>query len=116
MGRIRTIKPDTFKDEDLAEQPFDVRLLFIGLWTQADVAGRMEDRPKRLKVEIFPYDNVDIDELLNKLSQAGFILRYSIDEKKYIQVVNFTKHQRINGKEAQSPSVFPAPILIPSRG
>jgi hypothetical protein len=116
MGRIRTIKPETFKDDELAELPFEARLMFIGLWTQADVAGRLEDRPKRLKIELFPYDKVDVDELLNKLSQAGFIYRYSIDEKNYIQVVNFTKHQRINGKESQTPSMLPAPIIVKHSG
>jgi hypothetical protein len=117
MGRIRTIKPDTFKDDDLAEQSFECRLLFIGLWTQADVAGRLEDRPKRLKVELFPYDeDLDVNAMLEKLHEAGFIIRYSMDEKKYIQVVNFTKHQRINGKEAQVPSQIPPPIIVKHRG
>ena len=28
----------------------------MGLWTQADREGRLEDRPMRLKASLFPYD------------------------------------------------------------
>lgn len=107
MPRIRTIKPDFFKNEILAELPFTCRLLFIGLWTQADKEGRMEDRPKRLKAELFPYDNLNIDDLLSRLQSAGFIIRYEVSELKVIQIINFTKHQRITGSEADSDSLLP---------
>lgn len=59
MARIRYLKPDFFKDEDLAEHPFWIRLLFQGLWNIADREGRLEDRIKRINVDVFPYDNVD---------------------------------------------------------
>jgi len=49
MARIRSLKPDFFKDEDLAVLPFEARLLFEGLWCYADKEGRLEDRPKYLK-------------------------------------------------------------------
>ncbi len=66
MARIRTIKPQFFLNEELAELPAMVRLLFIGLWTQADREGRLLDRPKRLKAEIFPYDNFDVEKGLHQ--------------------------------------------------
>ena len=81
MARIRTIKPEFFCHEQLAELSPIHRLLFIGLWTQADREGRLEDRPKRLKVVLLPYDDCDVDQLLTELGGAGFILRYEIDEK-----------------------------------
>lgn len=109
VARIRTIKPDFFKHEDLAELPSMVRLLFIGLWTQADRAGRLEDRPKRLKVEIFPYEDYNIEEGLELLATHGFIVRYKTDDKKLplIQISSFTKHQQPNTKEKES--TLPAP-------
>jgi hypothetical protein len=75
MARIRTIKPEFFDDEHLCELPFDHRLCFIGLWLQADKAGRMEDRPKRLKARIFPFDDVNIEAMLVALAREGFIVR-----------------------------------------
>jgi|SRR5882757_595583 len=109
MARIRSIKPSFFLNEDLADLSAIVRLLFIGLWTQADKEGRLLDRPKRLKAEIFPYSNVNLDVELSRLQSAGFIERYEVGELKVIQIKNFTVHQRITGSEAQSESVLPAP-------
>lgn len=119
MPRIRTIKPDFFLHEGLAELPAMSRLLFIGLWTQADREGRLEDRPKRIKASIFPYDSCDIEKLLNELVKGGFIIRYKANANRsvedidsraagqtnslaIIQIVNFTKHQVINVKEQES--------------
>lgn len=105
--RIRTIKPDFFLDEELSELEPLARIAFQGLWCAADRRGRLEDRPKRLKVEILPYDNCDFDALLSALHNAGFIIRYEAEGKRIIQVVNFEKHQRITGKEAEAESHFP---------
>lgn len=107
MARIRTIKPGFFKNEDLAELPFPARLLFIGLWTQSDKEGRLEDRPKRLKVELFPYDSLDVNNLLERLQSAGFISRYEVGDLKVIQIKKFKDHQRITGSEADSESLLP---------
>ena len=102
MARARNIKPGFFKNADLVETSFETRLLFVGLWTLADREGRLQDRPKQIKMELFPADNVDVDSCLNDLSQFGFITRYVADGKRVIQIVNFSKHQTPHGKEADS--------------
>jgi hypothetical protein len=107
MARIRTIKPSFYKNEQLADLPMSARILFTGLWCLSDRDGRLEDRPKRIKAEIFPYDTVSVDELLERLQSAGFITRYEVGDLKVIQIINFLKHQRITGKEAETPSELP---------
>ena len=102
MARARNIKPGFFTNDGLVELPFEVRLLFIGLWTLADREGRLEDRPKRIRAQIFPYDNVDVDKALNELQSAGFLVRYEADGMRCVQVVNFVKHQMPHHKEAAS--------------
>ena len=92
MARARNIKPGFFRNADLVELPMEARLLFIGLWTLADREGRLEDRPKQIKMEIFPADSVDCDVLLVQLASTGMVARYEVDGKRYLQVVNFTKH------------------------
>lgn len=67
MARARNIKPGFFANEDLAECDPLARLLFAGLWCLADREGRLEDRPKRIRAELLPYDSCDADELLNQL-------------------------------------------------
>lgn len=100
--RARTLKPGFFKNEQLAELPMAARLLFAGLWCLADRAGRLEDRPRRIKAELFPYDDLDIEPLLQALADHGFIVRYAVDGARYIQVTNFTKHQSPHPREAAS--------------
>jgi len=107
MPRARNIKPSFFTNENLVELPLEDRLLFIGLWTMADRSGRMEDRPKRIKITLFPADNIDVDESLQRLQEAGFLERYQIDGRKYIQIWKFEKHQNPHKNEAHSS--IPAP-------
>lgn len=109
MARSRNIKPGFFANEDLAECDPLARILFAGLWCLADRAGRLEDRPKRIRAEILPYDTVDADALLNQLQRRGFIVRYEHDGSRYIQVLNFGKHQNPHVKEAKS--TIPAPCI-----
>jgi hypothetical protein len=107
MSRARNIKPGFFKNDLLAECNPLARILFTGLWCEADREGRLEDRPKRLKVECLPYDDCDVDELLNELVDREFITRYEVDGKKYIAVNEFLKHQNPHAREV--PSSIPAP-------
>lgn len=107
MSRARNIKPGFFKNDLLAECSPLARILFAGLWCEADREGRMEDRPKRLKADILPYDDCDLDELLNDLASRGFIVRYVVDGIGYIAIPEFKKHQNPHVKEAASS--IPAP-------
>lgn len=107
MARARGIKPGFFHDADVVDLPMEARLLFIGLWTVADRAGRLEDKPKQIKMDVFPADNVDVDELLDKIAATGMLKRYQVDGKRYLQVVSFTKHQ--NPHRDEKPSTIPEP-------
>ena len=102
MARTRLLKPDFFTDEDLADLPFEARLLFAGLWTLADREGRLEDRPKRIKAQLFPYDDIKIDVLLSRLASAAFIVRYVVDDVGVIEIRTFVKHQHPHHKEPAS--------------
>ena len=105
MARARNIKPGFFRNADLVELPYEVRLLFIGLWTVADRRGRLEDRPKQIKMELFPADDINVNEALNSLASIGLIHRYEAAGVKCIEVVNFEKHQ--NPHKAEQESTLP---------
>lgn len=102
MARARNIKPGFFRNADLVELSMEARLLFVGLWTLADREGRLEDRPKQIKMEIFPADNVDCDALISAIAETGMLVRYDVDGKRYLQVVNFSKHQNPHRDEKAS--------------
>jgi len=106
MGRIRTVKPDLFKHEELAEAEFatglPLRLAFIGLFTQADREGRFLWRPRALKTDILPYDQTDFGVVLDALATWGFVTRYSVDGREIGCIPSFLRHQVINHREAAS--------------
>lgn len=104
--RARNIKPGFFKNEELVNLKPIARLLFIGLWCLADREGRLEDRPKRIQGELFPYERVDVDSLLADLDEHGFIVRYEAEGRQYIQVKKFKLHQ--NPHPNEKPSEIPA--------
>lgn len=107
MARARNIKPGFFKNEDLAECSPWARLCFAGLWTLADREGRLEDRGKRIKGELFAFDTIDVEPLLTELATYGFITRYAAEGRVLIQINEFAKHQHPHHKEPESE--FPAP-------
>lgn len=110
MPRRRFLSPEFFKDEDLACLPFEARLLFQGLWCYADREGRLEDRPKYLKAELFPYDRVDVEKLLCLLANPNipdrpakvFIRRYHTDSRQLIDIPEFPQHQSPHKHEPDS--------------
>lgn len=101
--RARNIKPSLFKNEVLGVADPLLTILFEGLWCEADRDGRLEDRPLRLKAEIFPYRNdTDIEAMLNWLNEREFIRRYEVRGIKVIQVSKFSDHQRPHNNEVES--------------
>lgn len=113
MARTRNIKPQYFINEDLGTLEPLARLLFIGLWTLADRAGRLEDRPLKIKAELLPYDSCDVDKFLIELCNKNLLIRYEVDKKRYIQITNFEKHQNCHPKEPQSELPEPkSPVKI----
>ena len=100
--RSRNIKPGFYLNERLSEcQPL-ARILFTGLWCCADREGRLEDRPKRIKAQVLPYDNCDCDALLQELAAGGFIVRYVVEGERFIAIPEFLKHQKPHPRENAS--------------
>lgn len=116
--RVRFIKPGYFANDRLAELPPLDRILFAGLWILADREGRLEDRPARIKAQILPYDMHDVNVALERLSMAGFIIRYEVDGNKLICIPSWHDHQRPHKREQGSrlpgPNNQPAPNDVDS--
>lgn len=99
MPRARNIKWGFYTNDILAETDPYTRLLFPALWMLADKNGRLEYRPKRLKAQVFPYEDVDIEKCINQLISRNFAILYEISGNLYIEIPNFTKHQNPHKNE-----------------
>lgn len=115
MGSDRVLSPEFFHSERLAQHEPLARILFAGLWTEADRDGRLEDRPERLKARLLPYDTCDVDLMLQRLHDTGFIVRYVANRKHYVAIRpdSWVKHQRGRGAllypEEQASGIPPPP-------
>jgi hypothetical protein len=107
--RIRTIKPELWRDQKLQRQDLGARLTFIGLISHADDDGRLEGDKGLLKALLHPVDRTVNDRLFSKwidsLDKAGLIHCYEVDDQPYIEIPKFKTHQRI---EKPRPSAIPA--------
>jgi hypothetical protein len=115
MARIRTVKPELFKHEDLfeleQETGLPIRLAFIGLFTCCDRAGRFKWRPRSLKLDVLPYDDCDFSRVLDALMTRGFVQKYEVDGEEYGVIPTFAKHQIINNRESESELPGPPEFL-----
>lgn len=113
MGRIRTIKPEFPQSESMGRVSRDARLTFILLWTLCDDHGRARGDSRLLANLLYPYDTdvyQEIDGWLNELEREHCIQRYTVDGQKYIAILNWHKHQRIDHPGMPK---YPAPPETP---
>ncbi len=114
--RIRTIKPEFFLHEELfnaeKETKLPLRLAFAGLWCAADREGRFKWEPRRLGIQILPYDGADFSRVLDALSTRGFIVRYSSGTGVFGFIPSFAKHQVINNRERESELPDPSQSIL----
>jgi len=109
--RIRTIKPEFFHHEGLFEAELEtklpLRVAFAGLWCIADREGRFKWEPRRIGVQVLPYDGVDFSRVLDALATRAFVLKYRVGDACFGWIPSFLKHQVINNRESQS--ILPDP-------
>jgi hypothetical protein len=115
--RIRTIKPEFFVHEELfaAEQEtgLPLRIAYIGLWCAADREGRFKWEPRRLGVQILPYDALEFSRVLDALVTRGFLVKYACKTGVFGLIPSFKRHQVINNKERASELPDPASSIDP---
>lgn len=109
MSRIRSVHPGLFTDEAFASVSMAGRVLFIGLWCEADDMGVFEWKALTLKMRLFPGDAVDVPVLLSELAERDMIRAFEQNGKQYGAIRNFGRFQRPKSPKALYPR--PAALL-----
>jgi hypothetical protein len=102
--RIRSIKPEFWRSDDIDKLSWHHRLIFIGLWSYVDDNGVGIDKLSNITAELFAHDlSTDPIETLSRvesalatLSTAGLVDRYTVENKSYLYITNWDDHQRVN--------------------
>lgn len=118
MPRIRSIKPETWTSETLAEVSIPAMVTFLAMTNMADDWGRHRDNAAIIFGIIWPlraeHGAVQVEDDLTQLENAGAICRYTgCDGKRYFHYPTWFKHQKI---DTPSQSRLPAcPKCEPQR-
>lgn len=125
--RIRSIKPEFWRSDDVAGLSREDRLLFIGLWSYVDDNGVGIDDHRQVAADLFALDD-DVKEVreyvregLATLSRRFLIARYEVDGKRYLYVTGWKRHQRIDkpakGRYPEPPPDYKPPTRhdVPNR-
>jgi hypothetical protein len=102
MARTRSLNPQQTVDEDVNKLSIHARYVWAFLPCHADREGRLADKPFSLKLAILPVDEVDMDALLREIAAQGFIRRYTVGGRGYIQIRSFLRHQHPHRRECDS--------------
>ena len=105
MARIRSIHPGIFTDEAFASVSMAARILLIGIWCEAWDDGIFEWKPLKLKMRLFPADDVDVGVLLDELAAHNCIQQFDGGGRPYGAIRNFCKFQR--PKKPNSSNALP---------
>jgi len=117
MARKRQLDPEFFKDEDMADIPFEGRLFYAGTWCFCEDTGVFEVKHRTLKAEIFPYDNLDTKSLYEQLRDKGMYVEYSVNGAIYAFIRGFHNRQTIQWPSQSFLPLPPKPFVarIPSK-
>jgi hypothetical protein len=109
--RIRSIKPEFWRSDDITIHDLHDRLLFIGLWSYVDDNGVGRDSLALICADLFAADMerdssetlARVSRGLARLSEAGRIVRYQGtkadgggENRSLVYITNWDKHQRID--------------------
>lgn len=106
VPRIRSIKPEIYSHEGLYEAEvfykLPLRVAYMALIACCDREGRFRWQPRRLKLHMLPYDDVDMEKVLNAFEERGFIKKYVFKGEFYGCIPSWNRHQKINSREKDS--------------
>lgn len=110
MPRKRMIDPGIWRSEQVNDLSRNARLLFIGMFSNADDAGRLHGSSRFLRANIFPYDDdvtsAVVGEWRDEILRAGLAVLYETHGREYLYLPTWARHQKI---DRPSESTLPSP-------
>lgn len=113
----RIIKESICTSDTINELSPEPEILFYRLMVQCDDYGRFDARVPILRARCFPLrldtvSEADVSKWLDELEHVGLLWRYSVDERCYLQLTKWAKHQNIRAQRSK----FPDPLAADSDG
>lgn len=109
MARKRMISPTIWEDPGFNKRSRDARLLFIGMFSNADDQGYLRGDAGSLKRLVFGFDELDIKEvqkLIDDLKELRSLHFYQDNGEMFAHFVKWHEYQ-IQQKERIQASIYP---------
>ncbi len=111
MPRARLISPEFWTSEAVVDCAPMTRLLLLGLSNFADDFGVLPLRPRTVRLQVFPGDAVDDEQvraMLDELVAHGLLRRYAVDGVEYLSILDWEIHQRVGKRARRRYPALPA--------
>lgn len=99
MSKIRLLNPKPLHDNTVMSMSWEAIVTWAYIPCFADKNGRMRDEPVDIRASMMPFKNFDMDKVLDELANKNHIIRYTVNNKNYLQIRNFLLYQRPYPKE-----------------
>ena len=103
----RILKDSICQSEKIDLLSSDAECLYYRLMVQCDDYGTYKADPRIVKSMCYPLKDsmttTKAEKLLNELVDAGLIMPYEADGKRFLYFLNWTKHQQIKNKRSKYP-------------
>lgn len=101
--RIRQIKPEFFRDREMAALTADQREFYVALWMEADDSGFLRWDVAQIAADVYPFRGMSkrerqVTDWGALLEEMGKLLRW---ECGHAFLPNLTSHQRFSGSTKQ---------------
>lgn len=107
----RILKDSVCTSDNIDMLSAEEEVFWYRLIVQCDDYGRMDARPAILRARCYPLrlDTVgeqDISTWLASLQRAGLIRIYTVNDKPYLQISTWDKHQQVRAKRSKYPPMI----------
>jgi len=100
MARKRILDPGIWQSQDFGNLTTLAKLVFIGLFSQADDEGRGRANPQYIKNTLFPYDEdlkrKDIESAFSEIAKNMSIVFYESDGGEYYALTHWEVWQKVD--------------------
>ena len=104
----RILKESICTSDTLDELTWMEEVFWYRLIVNCDDYGRFDARPAILRSRLFPLKSSvtekNVKEILNKLSTVGLVILYEYEDKPYLQLATWDRHQQIRAKKSKYPA------------
>ena len=105
----RILKESICTSDNLDSLSWFDEVCFYRLIVNSDDYGRMDGRSSILKARLFPLKNVtdrQVESAVQSLRTAGIVDLYYVDDRPYLQLRTWDKHQQVRTQKSK----YPAPV------